>query len=188
MRSTRKLLAKFRTRIVTSLRKFVLLWAGSPLVSVGLRRRLLAFCGVRVGKTSVVYGQLFIPYGHVQIAEGTFVNYGFRVIGQGVVQIDSQVSIGPDVRIYTDTHPLSNVGQRADRQVLVKFTRIGVGSWIGGNVTILPGVSVASGCVIGAGSVLTRSTEPDGLYVGVPATRVRDLPVLEHRAAPDRNE
>ena len=40
---------------------------------------------------------------------------------------------------------------------------------------ILGGVTIAPGCVIGAGAVVTRSTERDGVYVGVPARRVRDL-------------
>jgi len=35
-------------------------------------------------------------------------------------------------------------------------------------------VTVAKGCILGAGGVLTKSTEPYGLYVGVPARRLRD--------------
>jgi len=40
-----------------------------------------------------------------------------------------------------------------------------------------PGVSIAPGGVIGAGAVAASDTEPDGLYVGVPARRIKDLPV-----------
>ena len=40
---------------------------------------------------------------------------------------------------------------------------------------ILPGVTIAEGCVIAAGAVVNKSTEPDGLYAGVPARRVKDL-------------
>jgi acetyltransferase-like isoleucine patch superfamily enzyme len=52
---------------------------------------------------------------------------------------------------------------------------IGAGSWLGARVVVLPGVHVAPGCVVGAGAVVTRDTEPNGVYVGVPARRVRDL-------------
>nr|WP_246078761.1 DapH/DapD/GlmU-related protein [Modestobacter excelsi] len=52
---------------------------------------------------------------------------------------------------------------------------IGRGSWIGAAATVLPGVTVAPGCVIAAGAVVTRDTQPDGLYVGVPARRIRSL-------------
>jgi len=46
--------------------------------------------------------------------------------------------------------------------------------WTGANVVITANVTVAKGCIIGAGAVLTKSTEPYGLYVGVPARRLRD--------------
>ncbi|MBR1536811.1 MAG: hypothetical protein IJ630_07725 [Treponema sp.] len=46
--------------------------------------------------------------------------------------------------------------------------------WIGANVTILDGVTVASGCVLAAGSVVTKSTEPNGVYAGVPARRIKE--------------
>lgn len=49
------------------------------------------------------------------------------------------------------------------------------GCWIGGNVTILPGVVISEGCIIGAGSVVTKNTEKNSLYVGVPAKKVRNL-------------
>jgi maltose O-acetyltransferase len=50
------------------------------------------------------------------------------------------------------------------------------GAWIGGGVIVLGGVRIGRGCVIGAGAVVTRDCEPNGLYVGVPARRQRDLP------------
>jgi acetyltransferase-like isoleucine patch superfamily enzyme len=46
--------------------------------------------------------------------------------------------------------------------------------WLGANVTITPGTRVARGCVVGAGAVVTRDTVPNGIYVGVPARRLRD--------------
>lgn len=52
---------------------------------------------------------------------------------------------------------------------------VGDGCWIGTNVTILPGVNIRNGCVIGAGSLVTKDCEPNGLYVGVPAKRIKEL-------------
>lgn len=49
------------------------------------------------------------------------------------------------------------------------------GCWLGGNVTVLPGVTIGRGCVIAAGAVVTKSCDPNGLYAGVPARRIRDL-------------
>jgi acetyltransferase-like isoleucine patch superfamily enzyme len=46
--------------------------------------------------------------------------------------------------------------------------------WLGANVTITSNVTIARGCIIGANAIVNRSTEPYGLYCGVPARRVRD--------------
>jgi acetyltransferase-like isoleucine patch superfamily enzyme len=46
--------------------------------------------------------------------------------------------------------------------------------WVAANVTITANTTIARGCVIGANSVVTRDTEPMGVYVGVPARRLRD--------------
>lgn len=46
--------------------------------------------------------------------------------------------------------------------------------WLGANSTIVQGVHIATGCIVGANGVLTRDTEPYGIYVGVPARRVKD--------------
>lgn len=45
--------------------------------------------------------------------------------------------------------------------------------WIGAGVKILDGVTIAKGCVIGANAVVTRSTEAYGIYVGVPAQKIK---------------
>lgn len=46
--------------------------------------------------------------------------------------------------------------------------------WIGANATVTQNTRIAQGCVVGANAVVTRDTEPFGVYVGVPARRVRD--------------
>jgi acetyltransferase-like isoleucine patch superfamily enzyme len=46
--------------------------------------------------------------------------------------------------------------------------------WLGANVTVTANVTIAKGCIIGANAVVTRDTEEYGLYVGVPAKRLRD--------------
>jgi acetyltransferase-like isoleucine patch superfamily enzyme len=46
--------------------------------------------------------------------------------------------------------------------------------WLCANVTVTAGTTIAKGCIIGANAVVTRDTEPYGLYVGIPARRLRD--------------
>ena len=46
--------------------------------------------------------------------------------------------------------------------------------WLCAHVTVTAGTTIARGCIIGANAVVTRDTDPMGLYVGVPARRLRD--------------
>jgi maltose O-acetyltransferase len=56
-----------------------------------------------------------------------------------------------------------------------KPVTVGDGCWLGACCIILPGVAIASGCIIAAGAVVSKSTEENGLYAGVPARRIRSL-------------
>ena len=53
-------------------------------------------------------------------------------------------------------------------------TVIGSDCWIGAHSIIKSGVHIADGCVIAMGSVVTKDTQPYGIYAGVPAKRVKD--------------
>ena len=62
---------------------------------------------------------------------------------------------------------------KSDKQKTDKYAcTIGNDVWIGDEVTILGGVNIADGSVIGAGAVVTKDTEPYGIYVGVPAKKI----------------
>lgn len=132
-------------------------------------------CGVPVGgRTRVFPGQLIRP-GTVSFGDGVLVNVRCTFEpGDAEITVEDEVFIGPNVTFTATTHDLGPSGRRAGALVSDPI-RIGRGAWIGAGATILPGVTVAPGCVIAAGAVVTRSTEPDGLYAGVPARRLRSF-------------
>jgi acetyltransferase-like isoleucine patch superfamily enzyme len=66
-------------------------------------------------------------------------------------------------------------GPARGRKELWRSTVIGDGVSIGSNATIMP-VKIASGCVIGAGAVVTKDLVVPGVYLGNPARLVRTLP------------
>ena len=74
------------------------------------------------------------------------------------------------------------VAQLAEHEVVVlgelikSSIHIGKGCWIGANALIRPGVDIAAGRVIAAGAVVVKNCDANGLYAGVPARRVKDLP------------
>ncbi len=113
----------------------------------------------------------------VTIGSNVFINVGFFFDGYHHLTIGDDVRIGQFVRVITATHEIGTSRQRGLVEVVGQSVTIANGCWIGTGAVILPGVAVAPGCVVAANSVVGESTEPDGLYAGNPARRVRELDV-----------
>ena len=125
------------------------------------------------GEHSYFVPPIFFDYGsNVHIGEGSFVNSNFTALDAGRIDIGRHVFIGPNVSIYTPTHPLlaeeRNTGYEQGKPV-----KIGDNVWIGGSVTILGGVTIGEGAVIGAGSVVTRDIPSGVVAVGNPCRVLR---------------
>ena len=90
------------------------------------------------------------------------------------IVIGDNVYLACNVSVITSTHEIGPTDKRCGRSVEKDIT-IGNGSWIGCNATILSGVTIGDGCVIGAGSLVNKDCEPNSLYVGVPAKKVRSF-------------
>ena len=68
-------------------------------------------------------------------------------------------------------------GRRAGKDVY-KTIHIKEKCWIGGEVLILPGVTIGKGCVVAAGAIVTTDVEENTMVAGVPARIIKRLPVL----------
>ncbi len=115
---------------------------------------------------------------HLKIETGANINRFSRFMTsdgkEAIISIGRDTWIGCNVSFICITHEMGEHKQRAGKPIFGSIT-IGSGVWIGADVTILPGIIIADGCVVGAGSVVTKSTQPDGLYCGNPAKRIKDL-------------
>ena len=149
----------------------------SRIFSPGLRARLYRRLGLRVGKGVTLSGAGTVSGRDVEVGDGTFIGYGFFLDGDGPVRIGRDCDLAQRVSVHTVTHAIGPAKRRAGQHEK-RPTSIGDGCWIGAGVTILPGVTVGDGCVVAAGSVVTRDCDPNGMYAGVPARRVRDLPQM----------
>lgn len=130
----------------------------------------------------------FLPdYGcNVSIGKNCFMNFGFTVLDTSLVIIGDRVQFGPNVHIYTAGHETSVLS----RIKFVEFghpIRIEDDCWIGGNVIILPEVTIGRGCTIGAGAVVTKSIPPYSVALGSPARVVKTLPSVEEERADPNN-
>ena len=96
------------------------------------------------------------------------------------ITIGDNTLIGPNVQIYTPSHPLK-AGERFTGDPAFPFrtsaqpVSIGSNVWIGGNVVILPGVTIGDGTTIGAGSIVTGDIPANVLALGQPCRVIRAL-------------
>jgi maltose O-acetyltransferase len=135
-----------------------------------LVKRIFASCGEGV----IVKQHAYFGDGHT-LRIGNRAQLGTNSRIDQEVTIGDDVLMGPDVVIMTGGHefesadiPVNLQGETARKPVC-----IGRDVWIGTRVIILPGVSIGDGCVIGAGSVVTKSLPPMSVAVGVPAKAIR---------------
>jgi len=130
--------------------------------------------GMKVN-SNAVGSKCYFASNNVLIGEKVFINHSccFHNPG-GRITIGDNTWVAMHVIFTTSTHEIGGGDQRAG-QVIHKPITVGKGCWIGANAIILPGVTIGDGCIIGAGAVVNKDCAPNGLYVGVPAKRVRDL-------------
>ena len=130
----------------------------------------------RVADDGFIINQPFrCDYGkQISIGKRFFANFNFTVLDEAPVSIGDDCFIGPNVSIYTACHSTDPV-ERNTRQEWAKPVTIGNNVWIGGSVTILPGVTIGDNVTIGAGSVVTRDIPSNTVAVGNPCKVLRNL-------------
>ena len=101
-------------------------------------------------------------------------NFNLTILDIREVHIGNHVMIGPNTLITTVGHPLSPQGRR-EYHASAKPVCIGNDVWIGGNVTILPGVTIGNNVVVAAGAVVTKDVPDNALVGGIPAKKLKDL-------------
>lgn len=117
----------------------------------------------------------YCDYGYnIKTGEKVFFNFNCVVLDVASVTIGHRTLFGPNVQIYTATHPL-NYQERAAGLEYAKPIVIGDDVWIGGGAIICPGVTIGSRSIIGAGSVVTKNIPDDVLAAGNPCKVIRTL-------------
>lgn len=117
----------------------------------------------------------YCDYGkHIRVGKRFFANFGFTVLDEAYVTIGDDCFLGPGVHIYCACHS-TDPRKRKTRQEWAKPVTIGNDVWIGGNVTILPGVTIGDNCTIGAGAVVTHDIPANSIAVGNPAKVIKTL-------------
>ncbi|KAI5210460.1 hypothetical protein E4T39_00267 [Aureobasidium subglaciale] len=132
-----------------------------------------------LGKNSFIEPPLNVDYGcNILIGDDFYSNFGLTILDCCLVEIGDRVLFGPGVNILSATHQ-TDVQSRRDGVEFALPVVIGSDCWIGGNVSILPGVTIGEGCTIGAGSVVTKSIPAFSVAVGSPARVIKKVEEAE---------
>lgn len=134
-----------------------------------------------MGKNVFIDHWCFFRYGtQIHIGDNVSINRNCSIYGSYCnkntkIVIGNNVSIAPEVKIFTPTHHYHSL----DLPDYGESIHIGNHVWIGGGAIILPGVTIGEGAIIGAGSVVTKDIPAWSVAVGNPAKVIKERTITD---------
>lgn len=136
-----------------------------------LRRRVLGAYGHYVfGRRVGVLGLFYVGNRrNVVIGNDCGINHGVFILGHNRIEIGSAVVLSARCMLIDSGLELSGYAKKKFPEHTAGFIKIEDGVWIGAGAIILPGVTVGTKSVVGAGSVVTKDVPPFTVVAGNPA-------------------
>lgn len=114
---------------------------------------------------------------NIHVGKHFIANYNVTILDIAPVHIGDHCMIGPNTLITSVGHPL-DPQKRRNHIGIAKPVNIGDDVWIGGNCTILPGVTIGNNVVVAAGAVVTKDVPDNCVVGGVPARVIKHIDSL----------
>lgn len=122
----------------------------------------------KTGKNFLIEQPFYCDYGYnIEIGDNFFANMNCVMLDGAKIKFGNNVLIGPNVGFYGTGHPLTLDIRHKFIEYSYPIT-VGNNVWIGGGVSVLPGVTIGDNCVIGAGSVVTKDIPANSIAFGNP--------------------
>ena len=136
-----------------------------------LLRQLLG----RTGEHFHIEQNFWCDFGsNIEIGENFFSNHDLVILDCARVTFGRNCFIGPQCGFYTAAHPIDAEQRNAGYQYALPIT-VGDDVWFGGHVSVMPGVRIGSGTVIGAESVVTKDIPAGVVAAGNPCRVLREI-------------
>lgn len=124
-------------------------------------------------ESTTVLPPLYIDYGKpVVIGKRCFIQQCCTFFGRGGIEIGDDVFIGPKCNLITINHDVNPDNRSA---TYGKPIKIEDKVWLAINATVLPGVTLGYGCIVGANSVVTKDVPPMTIVAGNPARIIKKI-------------
>ncbi len=128
-----------------------------------------------LGEKARINKPFFCDYGaNIYIGDNFYANLDCLMLDVNKIIIGNNVMFGPRVSIYTATHPIDaevrNDGLEYGLSVEIKDN-----VWVGGSVTINPGVKIGENSIIGSGAVVTKDIPDNVIAAGNPCKVIRPI-------------
>lgn len=127
------------------------------------------------GENAFIEANFFCDYGYnIIIGDNFYANHNLVILDCAEVTFGDNVFIGPNCGFYTAGHPI-DAAQRNSGLEYAKPIKVGSDVWIGGNVCVMPGVTIGDNVVIGGGSVVTEDIPSGVVAAGNPCRVIRKI-------------
>ncbi len=136
-----------------------------------VRCLLSQLTGTTVDDSVTVFPPFYCEFGkNLTLGKGVFINIGCRFQDAGGITIGDGTLVGHGSTLTTLNHAV-DPNRRAD--MIPAPNAIGRKVWLGAAVTVVPGVRIGDGAIVGAGAVVTKDVPANAIVAGVPAKVIR---------------
>ncbi|WP_439185734.1 acyltransferase [Carboxylicivirga taeanensis] len=136
-------------------------------------------CGANV---VIENGSDFLNERYITLGDNVYIGPNAWLHAGGEIIINDGSIIGPRCKIYTLNHNYnSDIAIPYDDIIISKNVIINENVWIGGDVIILPGAEIGEGCIVAAGSVVTKKWPPYKILGGNPCRVIGERNVNQYK-------
>ena len=125
-----------------------------------------------------IFDNVFIDAGkRLRIGKYTTLTWGVRIEGGAETYLGDRVFLGPSTKLLTSTYKIQGfytVEHLPESCQETEYGNITIkdDAYLGANCTVMPGITIGEGAVVGSNSLVTKDLEPWGIYVGTPCKKI----------------
>lgn len=141
-----------------------------------IRQNILSKLLGKNGHQTWIEPPFYCDYGHqIFLEDNVYLNFNCTLLDAAPIHIGANTFIGPNVSIYTESHPICPRERTKKGSDIAYPVFIGSCVWIGGGTIICPNVTIGDNTTIGAGSVVTKNIPANVVAVGNPCKVIRSI-------------